>query len=511
MTISKQRQAGYWAAWVMAAMMSLGPLDAFADEHAAAQPESKAAAVKPKQFVTEHSGRFNGQTVAYTATAGETFLRDRNGEPNASIFSFAYVKKDVKNAAGRPVMFLFNGGPGASSVWLHMGAFGPKRVVVPSDARDDGAPPYKIVDNTLSILDVSDIVFIDPVSTGYSHALGAAKDKDFWGVEADARAVAQFIRIWLTANNRWGSPKYLSGESYGAARAAAVVRELDSGQSDVALNGVILISAFLDPSDQDSEMGNDLAYILTLPTMAATAWYHDKAADKPSDLAAFVDSARTFARTDYAQALLQGDGLPAADRARVRKQLAQFIGLSEDYIERANLRIDPGRFQKELLRDKGLTVGRLDSRYSGVDFDRAGEFPDNDPSSYGASAAYTAALNHLMRTDLGIDMDRLYHRRAENEIIDGWDWKVSGMSPYNLRFAPYIGRAMRENAGLRVFMAAGYYDLATPFFATEYSFSHAGMPSQRITSSYYNAGHMMYFHTPDLEKLMADIRAFMMN
>ncbi|WP_332770893.1 S10 family peptidase, partial [Phenylobacterium sp.] len=401
----------------------------------------------------------------------------------------------------------FNGGPGSGSVWLHMGAFGPKRVVVPSDAKDDAAPPYPIVDNPMSLLDVTDIVFIDPVGTGFSKALGKTEPKEFWGLTADARSVAQFIRIWLRENGRWNSPKYLGGESYGTTRSATVVNQLEGAYNDVSLNGIILISTILDFGAQADVQGNEMSYVVTLPSMAATAWYHNKLADRPATVEPFVQQAREFAAGEYASALLKGNRLKDPERAAVRAKLARFTGLSETFLDHADLRVTTGRFYKELLRDRGLTVGRLDSRYTGVDYDSAGEQPDNDPSFYGIDGAYTAAINAYVRGDLKLKMDREYVTIGP---VGPWDWRLGGdrdLDAY-LNVTPYIAKAMRENSSLRVFVGQGWYDFATPFFGAEYALSRTGVPADRISFHYYDAGHMMYVRDADLAKLSTDIRAF---
>ncbi|MBK5911504.1 peptidase S10 [Rhodothalassium salexigens] len=474
--------------------------------HTKNEAGAKAEAHAPRSFTTEHEGTFNGSRVRYRAVAGETLLRGDDGEPTAAMFSVAYLKKGVDDPTERPVTFLFNGGPGSASLWLHMGAFGPKRVAIPSDARDDGPPPYPIVDNPRAILDVTDIVFIDPVGTGYSHALGDHEDKDFWGVHQDARSVAQFIRQWLTANGRWNSPKFLGGESYGTLRTAAVTRELEGGYNDVALNGLILISSVLDMAHDATGPGNDLAFAMLLPTMAATAWYHDQVADKPKTVAAFVEEARVFAREEYVPALLKGMDLGDAERAAVRAKLARFTGLSEAYLDQSNLRVTLWRFMKELLRDQNKVVGRLDSRYTGTERIAAGSSPEVDPSFVGIDGAYTAAINHYMRAALDVEMDREY------SVISGlggrWDWTIDGGGRFNFNVAPYIGQAMRQNSGLRVFNAAGYYDFATPVFSAEHSLSRNGVAPERITFKYYEAGHMMYIHEPSLKALLSDVRAF---
>ncbi len=459
----------------------------------------------PVRSVTTHTGTFHGVEVEYDAIAGETFLKNREGEPEAAIFSVSYLKRGVEDPATRPVTFLWNGGPGSSSVWLHMGAFGPVRVDVPSDARDDGGPPYKLVPNTGAFLDISDVVFIDPVGTGFSRAVGEGKRQDHYGVTQDARSIARFIRAWVTEHGRWNSPKFIGGESYGTTRACAVMRELEGRFDDVAINGVLLISAILDFTIENHETGNELPSMMHLPTMAATAHYHGMAGEGVA-IEDWVAQARAFALKDYALALLQGNSLDAEERARVRKELSRLTGLSEDYIERSDLRLQPGRFQKELLRSRGLTVGRLDSRYTGEDLDDVGATPEVDPSFYGIDGAYTATLNTWLREELKVEMDRQY------SIIGGlggsWDWDVPGMGHY-FNVAPYLGRAMRQNKDLHVFVAAGYYDFATPFFSAEYSLNRSGIVPERLQFAYYEAGHMMYVHHESLQKLQQDIHRFL--
>jgi carboxypeptidase C (cathepsin A) len=494
----------WWLA-ASAALVAAQPL--FAQD----KPPAKAAEAEippPNVSVTRHSGSFGGQAIAYTATAGETYLKAEDGTPRAAIFSVAYVK-DGRDP-NRPVTFLFNGGPGSGSVWLHMGAFGPKRVAIPSDARDDGAPPFPIVANPDSLLDVTDLVFIDPVGTGFSHALGKTDPKEFWGVTKDAESVAQFIRLWLNANGRWNSPKYLGGESYGTTRSAAVLNQLESAYNDVSLNGVILISTVLDFGAGADVEGNELSFITNLPTMAATAWFHNKVANRTPTVEPFVEQARQWAIGPYAAALLKGKKLGSEERASVRRELARFTGLSEAFLERADLRVSPARFYKELLRDRGLTVGRLDSRYTGTDYDSAGEAPDNDPSFYGIDGGYTAAINAYARGDLGYKTDRRYVTIGS---VQPWDWRLGAGrdSDAYLNVAPYIGKGMRENSGLRVFVGQGWYDFATPFFAAEYALSRTGFPQERIQYAYYDAGHMMYVRDEDRRKLSADLRAFIRN
>ncbi len=485
----------------VAALVTVFALSASADDS-----KSKPSPVKtPVVSVTQHSGTFNGQKIKYQATAGETHLKNKKGDVTAAIFSTSYVKTGVKDKTKRPVFFVYNGGPGSSSVWLHMGAFGPKKIVIPSDAQDDGAAPFNMQNNNGTILDVTDLVFIDPVGTGFSHAAGVGEGKDFWGVHEDAKSIAKFIRIWLRENGRWQSPKYIGGESYGTTRSAALIRQLEGRFDDVSINGIILISTILDFTVRSYDEGNELGFMTNLPTMAATAQYHGKVGEGIA-VKDWVDAARTFAVEEYGPALLLGSGLKGAKRDAIKKKLAHFTGLSERYLDLANLRVDFQRFNKELLRDEGFALGRLDSRFKGREIDDAGERPETDPSFYGIDGAYTAALNTWVREDLKFNPDREY------TIIGGvsdWNWKLgrSSRQPY-MNVAPYIGKAMRGNKDLRVFNAAGYYDFATPLMGAEYSLDRNGIDPSRVTYTYYPAGHMMYIHHPSMDQLLIDVRAF---
>jgi carboxypeptidase C (cathepsin A) len=468
---------------------------------------AKPAAPAPQAQVKSRdlAGTFGGQRIAYRATISDTILSDEAGKAEAVIVTTSYVKTPVD--ASRPVFFIYNGGPGSGSVWLQMGAFGPKRVAIPSDARDDGAPPYPLLDNPDSLLDVADLVFIDPPGTGFSYLTQGTDPKKYYGLKQDGRAVAQVIRRWINDNGRWGSPKYLGGESYGTSRTAMVVDELEgSTYNDVGLNGLILISTILDFAGREPTPGNELAYVVTLPNMAAAAYYHGKV-QAPS-VEAIVEEARRFAIGPFASALLKGQDLPAEERSSVRRELARLTGLSEEYLEQADLRVTDQRFYKELLRDRGLTIGRLDARYTGKDYDNAGETPDADPSFYGIDAGYTAAINQWARETLGYQTDRTY--QSIGAVGGQWDWSLGsgwGRNAY-LNIAPLIGQAMRQNSQLRLFNAQGYYDFATPFFGAEYSLKRTGIPQERITWKYYDAGHMMYVRHEDRVKLSADIRDF---
>lgn len=498
------------------AVLVLFSLPAYAQDDS--KPEKSAEAKKekedkeePKVFVKSFTGRFNDERIAYTVKAGETFLKNDDGDDTASIFTVAYTKNGVDDPTSRPVTFVFNGGPGSASLWLHMGVFGPKRVVVPSDGQDAGAAPYRIEDNPLSILDVTDMVFIDPVGTGYSRTLGDAEGKDFWGLREDAKSIAEFMRLYLTENGRWNSPKYVAGESYGTTRAGQLVSELQRTFTGVALNGVIMISAILDFHAAEFAMGNSLPYVSVLPTYAATAWYHDSTTDKAESLIDFVEEARQFAMNEYSVALLKGSRLPADERENIVRQLARFTGLSETYVRQTNLKIGDFRFMKQLLRDRGLTVGRFDSRYTGEDLDDAGEYFDNDASAYGVDAAFVAAVNDYLTRVLDVDFTQRY-KILESEPARNWNWSTGNRGwPSYVNVAPHIGKGMRENKDLRAFFANGYYDLATPFFATENAVAANGIDPDRVVMEYYEAGHMMYTHEPSLEKLAKDVRSFIRN
>ncbi len=494
---------------LLAAVAALGVPQLAAAQDKAATPAAPAAAKEapappyvPQVRTTRHSGIFGGQRMTYEAVIGETVLKNKDGVDEAAIVTTSYVRQP--RDPRRPVTFLFNGGPGSGTVWLMMGAFGPKRVAIPANATDDGAPPYPILDNPDSILDVTDIVFIDPPGTGFSVLLPKAEPKNYFGVTQDAKAVAEVIRRWLGDNGRWNSPKYLGGESYGTTRSAAVANQLmNSTYNDVALNGIILISTILDFAGRDPN--NELSYMTALPSMAAAAHYHGKL-EAPS-VGAIVDEARRWAIGPYAAALLKGQDLGDEEHARIRRELAHYTGLSETYLDQVNLRVTPDRFYKQLLRDRGLTIGRLDSRYTGKDRDNGGEAPDNDPSFFGIDAGYTAAVNAWERDGLGFKTDREY-QSISNAILS-WELALTpGQSDIYFTVAPYIGTALRENSGLRVFVAQGYYDFATPFFGAEYSLNRFGFDRSRIDYHYYNAGHMMYVRDEDRRNLSADVREF---
>jgi carboxypeptidase C (cathepsin A) len=448
----------------------------------------------------------NGAKLEYTATAGTLVLKEEDGKPTAGVFFVAYTK-EAADRSRRPITFTFNGGPGSSSVWLHLGAFGPKRVLMKPDG-EPLPPPYRLVDNDLTLLDLTDLVFIDPVSTGYSRPAPGVSGKQFHGVQEDIQSVGEFIRLYTTRFNRWESPKFLAGESYGTTRAAALVGYLQD-RLGMNFNGVLLVSSILDFQTARFDEGNDLPFVLFLPTYTATAWYHKKLSpDLQSDLRKTLDEAEQFALGEYASALLQGSRLPAEARDRIARKVALYTGLTEDYVRRANLRIEIQRFCRELLRKEGRTVGRFDSRLMGRDLNDVGERPEYDPSYAAIQGTYTATLNDYVRRELGFKSDLPYEILTSR--VQPWDFGTAKNRYLNV--APSLRQAMTKNPALRVFVANGYYDLATPYFATEHTFHHLGLApelAKHVTMGYYEAGHMMYIHRESHVRLRKDLATFL--
>jgi carboxypeptidase C (cathepsin A) len=460
-----------------------------------------------KIVTSKHSLRIGGQEIKYTATAGTILLKLEDGTPKASIFYVAYTKDDAADPAQRAITFSFNGGPGSSSVWLHLGAFGPRRVQM-GDAGALLPPPYKLVDNDASLLDVTDLVFIDPVSTGYSRAVPGEPPKQFHGIEEDVQSVAEFIRLYTTRNKRWPSSKFLAGESYGTTRAAGLSGYLQQ-HFGMYLNGIVLVSSILNFETAEFDTGNDLPYLLYLPSYTAIAWYHKKLSpDLQNDLQKAVDESRKFAAGEYADALMTGDNLSSDRRKEITQKLARLTGLSPNFVDECNLRVQLGRFTKELLRDQRRTVGRLDGRFIGIDADSSGARPDYDPSMAAIIGPYTGALLDYVRNDLKFESDLPYEILTPR--VQPWSF-----APYENRYvnvAETLRSAMTENPFLHVFVAKGYYDLATPFFAADYTFDHLGLDASlrgHLSGAYYEAGHMMYVHPPSLAKLKQDIARFM--
>ncbi|PWE16710.1 peptidase S10 [Marinicauda salina] len=494
------------AAAFAAAMLAGAPLAAQEDAGNGAEETRE-----PREWTNRGQVETREGRIRYTVRAGETFLRDEDGNPTASIFTTTYTRDGVDDPAERPVAFVFNGGPGSASLWLHMGVVGPRRLVLPSEPPgDDGAAPFDVRDNPESLIGIADLVFIDPVGTGWSRALGETDPaEEFWGVDEDAESIAEFIRIWLTENRRWASPKYLIGESYGTTRIGALMRQLEAGWNDVAINGVVLVSVVLDFKLDHTAPGNDVGYVGLMPSYAATAWYHEKV-DRSAwggDYDAFLEDARDFATDEYMPALLRGQDIDPDRRDAVIARLAEFTGLSETYIRRANMRVSLSNFRTELLRDEGLSVGRFDGRFTGVEPDAVSDSPEGDPSGYGIDGGYTAAmLDHFTR-EIGVDITEPYTTLGG---VREWNWDAGPAGGDNsyVNVSIWLERAMRQNAELRVLATNGIYDMATPFFATEMTFNRPGYDPDRVNLTYYPAGHMMYLHQPSIEQLAQDIRDF---
>lgn len=496
----------------MALLVAASSLFAAEDEKIEAQAKPIAEA---REFVSQHSGQFNGASINYTARAGETYLHTQNGEPKASIFTFDYIKKDVADKSKRPVTFIWNGGPGSSSTWLHMGTFGPKRIVVPSDATHAGSPPFTLKDATETILDVTDLVFIDPVGTGFSRALGEHEGKEFWGLTEDANSMAEFIRDWVTNNGRWNSPRFLLGESFGTTRAAAVAKILQ-GDFQMGVNGVVFVSQALDYAGSTPYVrDNIISHITYVPTMAAAALYHGKIDPKPENQDAFLREARTFATDELLPALFKGNTLAPQTRDHIRDRLAYFTGLSPEYVERANLRVQGFRFAKQLLRDEGHAIGLLDARYTIDEIDDLAANPENDAASVAISPAFKSALMSYLYDDLNVKWSRLYLSPADSELSGSWRWSPlpAGKSwePHFVNTARDLSTALRLNPRMRVLVASGIYDLVTPFFDAEYTLNRHDINAQQIEYKYYSGGHMMYVNEPSRTRLLEDTRAFILN
>ena len=456
--------------------------------------------------VTHHQIQVGGRTLSYTATTGKLPIRNSDGVTEGHMFFVAYTLDNPANSGPRPLTFAFNGGPGSASVWLHLGAIGPKHV----DLLPNGKmprPPFHLNDNQYTWLDMTDLVFIDPVGTGFSRVTKKEYGKDFWGVKGDIASVGEFIRLYLTRYQRWNSPLFLAGESYGTTRAAGLSGYLvDHG---IALNGVVLISTVLNFETLLFTQGNDLPYALYLPTFTATAWYHKKLAPGlEQNLNKTLDEVKQWAGTQYLQALAKGDKLSGQERADTIDHLARYTGLSKTYIDRSNLRVDAGHFRAELLRDQGEMVGRLDSRFTGYDHSGVAERPDYDPSEAAIRPPFTSTFGNYVQSELGYKSDAVYF------ILGGgfrqWNWGSAGKG-FPQTFDP-LRTAFVKNPYLKLYVAMGHFDMATPFFAVEYTLDHLNLPAalrSNITTGYYNAGHMIYIRDKSLARLKQNIAAFM--
>jgi carboxypeptidase C (cathepsin A) len=461
--------------------------------------------------VTQHHLSAGGKSYEYTATAGTLVVRDDDDKPMANMGYIAYVRQDGKGGAPRPIMFAFNGGPGSSSRWLQMGVLGPKRVVV-SDPGPTPAGPYHMVDNEFSVLDKSDLVMIDPVGTGVSHAVCDHHDDEFWGVDPDIDSISRFIAQYVSDNNRWTSPKYLLGESYGTTRGAGIVNYL-RGRRSFAFNGLILVSVATDIEAIFAALpGNDRPYSVYLPGFAAVAWYHHMVANQPPALEPFLAEVRSFAAGPFTAALQKGDALGDAAREAVVQKMHEYTGLSVDYLKAANLRVSEVEFAHELLRAQRKTVGRLDGRFTGPTPDPLAKETDYDPQSEAISAAFAATFLDYYHGELKFPHDATYHT-TNFSIGDKWKWvhkTPQGDQPI-VNTGVDLSEALVKDANLKVLVLNGYYDLATPFSATEFVMQHLNLPpgvGSRIAMKYYEAGHMMYVHPPSAVKVKHDLDAF---
>jgi carboxypeptidase C (cathepsin A) len=452
----------------------------------------------------------------YTATAGTLVIRDDDDKPIADMGYIAYTRDDCKELAERPLLFAFNGGPGCSSVFVHMGLLGPKRVLV-TDAAPTPPAPYRMVDNEFSILDEADLVFIDPVSTGLSRAVSGKKDSDFWSVDADVDCVSRFIEQYASDNHRWCSPKYLLGESYGTIRATSVAAYL-SHRDSLSFNGLILIGAAMDIEAIHTELpGNERPYATYLPSFTAAAWYHDVLPGGKRPLEPLLEEARNYALGPFATALMRGNALSEEARHTVAQAVHGYTGLSIEYIKAANFRISEFAFANELLRGRRSVISRLDARFIGPISDPLQKAADYDPLRASITSAYAAAFQDYFRRDLGFGAGRTYRITNYHNIGDGWDWShrpigVAGLQQTLVNSGVDLAAMMTRDSNLKVLVLNGYFDLGSAFAATEYMISHLKIPGDsrsRITMKYYESGHLPYIHLPSLRRIKEDLAAFL--
>lgn len=487
--------------------------NAFAQEQGPKQAEAEKKPMPEAQvFTSDQQVTIDGNTIELTANSGTVKLRDENNEPIALFGFTSYTKKNVRDKDNRPIVFAFNGGPGSSSFWLHMGILGPKRIPV-NDTDYTGPAPYELVNNEHSILDVADLVMIDPVGTGLSVPVGDAEFKDFWGVDQDIESISQFIRQYLIENSRLNSPKYLLGESYGTFRNAGLMAHLqDQG---IAMNGVVMVSAVFDLRQLLFPPNEDLSYIVHFPTYAATARYHGKVENEMESIETFLDEVRDFTENEYAPALYQGDQLSDSEKRNIADQLSAYTGLSTDYWMKADLRVTNGEFFNELLRDEHETVGRLDSRFTGINQDPISQFADYDPQSAAISAPYITSFLDYLYNNLNVSKELHYQTSAGGREGFRWDWSHSGNTAWGAQVAINTGidmaETMSQNPNMKVMILNGYYDLATVFYGVEYTIDHLGLEPEikdNIIMKYYEAGHMMYVHPPSMDKFKNDVAEF---
>jgi len=465
---------------------------------------------KGEIFTSTQSVIIDGKTINLAAETGTVQLRDEKDKPIA-LFGFTHYKK-TDSTENRPIVFAFNGGPLSASFWLHFGVLGPKRVEI-NDPSYTKPAPYKVVNNEFSILDKADLVMIDPIGVGFSKPIGKSKWKDFWGVDQDIRSIGLFIEQFIIRSEKFNAPKYLLGESYGTFRSAGLVKHLqDKG---MAMNGVIMVSAVFELHDLMSGPGNDLSYLIHFPSYASTAWYHNKVKDKAENLESFLKDVRSFTENEYATALFKGDQLILNEKEAIAQRLAHFSGLSKSFWLKADLRVTSNEFYQELLREEGLTISRLDSRFTGVNEDLLSQFSLTDPCFDAIIPPYISAFKDYLYNELNVRKDLTYATDAYTRKDFKWDWKHKGNLIMNAQVAistlPDMTSAMKRNPNLKILILNGYYDLATVFYGVEYSINHMGLDKElkkNIIMKYYEAGHMMYTHIPSMQKLKKDVDAF---
>lgn len=490
-----------FAALLSAALIAATP-------HTAPKPHPSAnPTADERSSVTHHSIAIGGQTIAYTATAGTLVITNDKKQPEASVFYVAYTKDGVAHA-DRPVTFLYNGGPGCASSPLHMLAFGPRRIAVGNGVANAPAPA-RLVDNADTLLDQSDLVFIDAPGTGYSRLMPKTDPKTIYGIDQDAAAFAQFIRRYVTLNDRWNSPRFLLGESYGTPRSAALVDYLQNRET-MGFSGVILLSSVLDFDTIAPGPGNDLAYVAFLPSYAATHWYHSPTASRGT-LESTIDAARAFANGPYASALMQGDRLSRDQFTKIASEYARLTGLSQNYVEQSGLRVQPQRFMKELLRGSGEQTGRLDARYRGYDLDRVSDSQEFDPADAYVSSTLQSGFLSYARNELHWKSDEAYPQ-CGNDIFPQWDFTRKSVFGWIApTTSPDLQDAMTQNPQLKVFVGGGWYDLATPPGAAEWTFAHLNLPQQlrsNVTMRFYQSGHMVYLNPAALTQFHHDLVEF---
>ncbi|WP_268034718.1 S10 family peptidase [Algoriphagus sp. PAP.12] len=474
------------------------------------KPEAKKEDPKAQVFESKQSVTIDGKTINLNAKAGTMELKDENNKPIALFGFTAYFKENPEK--NRPIIFSYNGGPGSSSYWLHMGIMGPKRISV-DDPNYNQAAPYELVNNEYSILDMADVVMMDPVGTGLSVPIGESEGKDFWGVDQDIRSVSLFIMQFLKEHGRLNSPKYILGESYGTFRNAGVMSYLLN--RGYALNGVVMVSSVFDLRTLFFVPNEDISNIVYFPTVAVTARYHDKITNKGADIESFVQEVREFTENEYAPALFKGNTISDAEKNQIAQKLESYSGISAEIWLRADLKLNAGETFQEMLRDEKMTVGRLDSRYKGINLDPMSMSSFTDPQSDAISPAYTSLFLDYFHGSLGVSKDLLYATSAGGRNGFRWDWSHRGNQYWGTDGAittlPDMADALSKDPNMKVLIMNGYYDLATVFYGVEHSISHLGLPksaSDRIKMTYYEAGHMMYTHLPSAQKFRDDLKAF---